>query len=229
MVTSIPENSRQFPRNEKIVLNKQFLDKLYGYLQVISYRDENTDARRYLTKKQINYSALARETKISRPSIKKYIDYMLDHEKGLGIMTYDETKEIYYLEIFPSAEAILIEKDLLSYLSLVFSKHTITIYSYLFMRWYAVIKNGGSSFEFMLDRLKDISGYSINSNSNDEPLKMILATMKAVGLINYTVRKEKNGNMEKHYYTILNVANKLSEIECLNEDALKEKVRAMAS
>ena len=134
MITSIPENSRQFPRNEKIVLNKHFVDKLYGYLQSISYRDEEADERRYLTKKQINYSAIGREIDLSRVSVKKYIEYMLDHEKGLGIMTEDKEKGIFYLEIFPSAEAILIERDLLNYLSTVFSKHTIVIYSYLFMR-----------------------------------------------------------------------------------------------
>ena len=81
----------------------------------------------------------------------------------------------------------------------------------------------------MLDRLKDVSGYSLNSNSNDEPLKMILATMKATGLINYTVKVEIIGSMQKHHYTITNVANKLSEVECLKKEVLEEIIKSLAS
>ena len=125
MSNLIPENSRQFPKEEKIIKNKNFVDKIYGYLQSISYRDEETDARRYLEPSQINYSAIGRAVGISRQTVKSKIAFMMpeseDNKNGLGILTYDKDKDRYYLELFPATEAILIERDLLHYMSITFS------------------------------------------------------------------------------------------------------------
>lgn len=219
MSNAIPENSRQFPREEKIVKNKNFVDKIYGYLQSISYRDEETDARRYLEPSQLNYSAIGRAVGISRQTVKSKIAFMMpvseDNKNGLGILTYDGGKDRYYLELFPATEAILIERDLLHYMSITFSKYVITIYSYLFLRWYAVTTNGGSQFEFMIDKIKDVIGFSHNSNSNDDDIKDMLSTMREVGLIDYNVRVEYQGTKQKNHYTITNVVNKKEEVKAL--------------
>ena len=73
-VLAIKHNSRQIPSDKSIVGNKQYYDLLFGYLQTESLYDKEENMP-YLEKKQVNYTKLAAELKISRQTASKYVKH----------------------------------------------------------------------------------------------------------------------------------------------------------
>jgi len=75
---------------------------------------------------------------MSRKTISKYFNYLL--EKGLII---DKEDKYYYLKVLNNEDANLIEYKTLSKLMNVLQRNSISIYIYLFNRFYA---NNGEPF-----------------------------------------------------------------------------------
>lgn len=194
---NIQKNSRQIPRGVNITSNKKYVDSLYGYLQSIS---EWEGEERFINKKDVNYTSLAKLLSFSRQTVGKYFKDLLE----IGLIREEGDK--YILAILPEKESALVECNLLRYLSTVYSRYTITIYIYLLIRYLACKE---TDYEFMLHKLKDVTGMSLKSHNNNSEILDVLATLKTVGLIDYSVRLETEGTKVKKHYKILWVLNKI--------------------
>ena len=71
------KDSRQVPKVEDICANKKYHDILYAYLQTISERDIK-DGKRYLNKKDINYSKIGLKLNLTRQTVSKKFSNLLD-------------------------------------------------------------------------------------------------------------------------------------------------------
>ena len=152
------KNSRQMPSTTSVTKEKDYCDLLYAWLQCNSER-ENMDnkARRRIPKEKIKWTVIEKdftrvlsdgkeEKVMGRKTIAKYFKYLVD--KKLIVLE----DNFYYLTLLNKEEASLIEYNTLSKLMNVFQKNSISIYIYLFNRYYA---NGSVPFIATIKQIKD--------------------------------------------------------------------------
>lgn len=75
----IQPNSRQVPKEEKIVSHKKYNDIIYSWIQCASERDKNNE--RYIPKQKLVYVKIAADLGLDRRTVAKYIQHM--NEIGL--------------------------------------------------------------------------------------------------------------------------------------------------
>lgn len=192
----IQKNSRQVPKTKEIISNKMYTDILYAHLQVISKRDEN-GGHRWLDKKDLNQSALSRDLGISRPTIAKKLNNLV--EMGLLVQTSDQ----YILRKLEPKEAFLIPQETLRKMVSTLKERTIDVYVYLVNRYYA---NNEEPFITTIGALKEFCGISVKTMSNNYIIKDILDVLSLMGLVEYVSRdfQNKKGQI-KHEYEIRRV------------------------
>ena len=189
----IQKNSRQIPNIKQICADKKYSDILYAYLQCISQR-EMEKAERFIFKTDINFSKMAKVLNLSRQTISKKFNNLID----LGLI--DIQDDYYILKVLPKDYASLIPEKTLNLLTDALSENSISTYVYLFNRY---IANNEQPYVFTLEQIKNQIGISNKTRSNDEVVNNILFVLKRIGLIEYhltqTVDESNFGNIKTIY------------------------------
>ena len=191
----IKKNSRQILSTSTIIREKDYCDLLYAWLQCNSERvNMNSDGRR-INKSLVKWTSIEKdftrtlsdgttEKVMSRKTIAKYFKYLED--KGL-IKLQDDG--YYYLTVLDATEANLIEYNTLSKLINVFQKNSLSIYIYLFNRYYA---NGFQPFIATIKQIKDFIGIATTTTSNNIIVDDTIDILKRLGLLDFKIKFEDN-------------------------------------
>lgn len=191
----IKKNSRQIPSVPTITREKDYCDLLYAWLQCHSERITMDSEGRRINKSLVKWTAIEKdfvrtlsdgttEKVMSRKTIAKYFKYLED--KGL-IQLQDDG--YYYLTILDATEANLIEYNTLSKLINVLQKNSLSIYVYLFNRYYA---NGFQPFVATIKQIKEFIGIATTTTSNNIIVDDTIDILKRLGLLDYRIKTEDN-------------------------------------
>ena len=191
----IKKNSRQIPSVPTITREKDYCDLLYAWLQCHSERITMDSEGRRINKSLVKWTAIEKdfvrtlsdgttEKVMSRKTIAKYFKYLED--KGL-IQLQDDG--YYYLTILDATEANLIEYNTLSKLINVFQKNSLSIYIYLFNRYYA---SGFQPFIATIKQIKDFIGIATTTTSNNIIIDDTIDILKRLGLLDFRIKFEDN-------------------------------------
>lgn len=191
----IRKNSRQIPSVPTITREKDYCDLLYAWLQCHSERITMDSEGRRINKSLVKWTAIEKdfvrtlsdgtiEKVMSRKTIAKYFKYLED--KGL-IQLQDDG--YYYLTILDATEANLIEYNTLSKLINVLQKNSLSIYVYLFNRYYA---NGFQPFIATIKQIKEFIGIATTTTSNNIIVDDTIDILKRLGLLDYRIKVEDN-------------------------------------
>ena len=182
----ISKNARQMPSTTLIVREKNYNDLLYAWIQCNSERASLNGQGRRIEKKKVKWSAIERdftrrlsdgteEKVMARKTIAKYFKHLQDQ----GLIEYEDD-EYYYLKILDKADANLIECITLNKLMNVLQKNSISIYIYLFNRYYA---NGFQPFITTIKQIKDFIGIATTTTSNNIIIDDTIDILKRLGLL----------------------------------------------
>lgn len=203
----IQKNSRQMPSSSSIVREKDYCDLLYAWLQCNSERESINSQLRRIDKSKVKWTSIERdftrtdsegkeERVMGRKTIAKYFAHLVSQ----GLIY--EQDSYFYLTLLDNGSANLIEYTTLTKLMNVLQKNSISIYIYLFNRYYA---NGCSPFIATLKQIKDFIGIASTTTSNNIIVDDTLDILKRLGLLDYhLVRKD-----DKTYLEFLKVRNQL--------------------
>ena len=183
------------PSNRSTVREKDYCDLLYAWLQCHSERITMDSEGRRINKSLVKWTAIEKdfvrtlsdgttEKVMSRKTIAKYFKYLED--KGL-IQLQDDG--YYYLTILDATEANLIEYNTLSKLINVLQKNSLSIYVYLFNRYYA---NGFQPFIATIKQIKEFIGIATTTTSNNIIVDDTIDILKRLGLLDYRIKTEDN-------------------------------------
>ena len=191
----IKKNSRQIPSTSAIIREKDYCDLLYAWLQCNSERINATSTGRRINKSLVKWVAIEKdftrtlsdgttEKVMSRKTIAKYFKHL--EEKRLIQLQSDG---YYYLTVLDDDEANLIEYNTLSKLINVFQKNSLSIYIYLFNRYYA---SGFQPFIATIKQIKDFIGIATTTTSNNIIVYDKIDILKRLGLLDYKIKFEEN-------------------------------------
>ena len=208
----IEKNSRQMPSTSSVAREKDYCDLLYAWLQCNSERENMNDVVRRIHKSKIKWVSFEKDFTrtlsdgtvdkvMSRKTIAKYFKHLEDK----GLIKLNEENDYYYLTVLDSTEANLIEYNTLSKLMNVLQKNSISVYIYLFNRYYA---NGKSSFIATIKQIKDFIGIATTTTSNNIIIDDTLDILKRLGLLEYGL---VNGEDNKTYLEFKWIKNKLPD------------------
>lgn len=182
----IEQNSRQIPTNSSITSAKQYCDLLYAWLQCNSERITPDSEGRRIPKKSVKWTAIERDFTrtlsdgtvdkvMARKTIAKYFEYLI--QKGLVTEGQDD---FYYITVLPSDSAHLIEYKTLYKLMNVLQKHSLSIYIYLFNRYYS---NGCQSVIVTMSQIKNYVGAATTTTSNNGFIDDTIDILKRLKLL----------------------------------------------
>lgn len=184
----IIENSRQIPKTKEYMISSHYYDTLYGYLQMMSHWDGIKGHSRYVYKKSINYSRMAEDLNLSRQTVSKRFNSMLEGTKQQEnsdippLIRLSEDGLRYELIALESNLAMLVPQTTLEVLVSALNDNAISVYVYLFNRYFA---NGFNKFKFSYPELKNAIGIAANSNGNNYIISSILFVLSKIGLLSY--------------------------------------------
>lgn len=200
------------PSTASVAREKDYCDLLYAWLQCNSERENMNDIARRIHKSKVKWAAIERDFTrtlsdgtvdkvMSRKTIAKYFKYFEDK----GLIQLNEADGFYYLTVLDPSEANLIEYNTLSKLMNVLQKNSISVYIYLFNRYYA---NGRSPFIATIKQIKDFIGIATTTTSNNIVIDDTLDILRRLGLLDYGLT---TGDDNKTYLEFKWIKNKLPE------------------
>lgn len=200
------------PSTASVAREKDYCDLLYAWLQCNSERENMNDIARRIHKSKVKWAAIERDFTrtlsdgtvdkvMSRKTIAKYFKYFEDK----GLIQLNEADGFYYLTVLDPSEANLIEYNTLSKLMNVLQKNSISVYIYLFNRYYA---NGRSPFIATIKQIKDFIGIATTTTSNNIIIDDTLDILRRLGLLDYGLTI---GDDNKTYLEFKWIKNKLPE------------------
>ena len=195
-------DSRQIPSDKSLTGNKKYSDLLYGYLQVVSEREEETNIR-YIEKKNLKFTKIAADLQISRQTVASRLNNLID----MGLLKYDEVKKRYEFITIQKDLAALLPKPTVRILCNTLRERSLTILAYLLKSYF---QHGQKPFNINIDILKAQVGLSsANRGTNNEVITDTLILLKKLGFIDYKVVKEmdKISGGFKTVYILLSVDN----------------------
>ena len=196
-------DSRQVPKDKQICTNKKYYDILYAYLQCISTYDEGANERSF-TKKDINFSNLASMFNMSRQTVSKKFNNLIE----LGLVVAKDNSTFLLTTLEPNIAALVPYKTL-KLITDTLNEHSIKTYVYLLNRYYA---NQCRSFQFTLAQVKECIGICATTRSNDDTVTNILFVLQKLGLIKYkltTAEQKDNFNNIKTIYELEWLTNEI--------------------
>lgn len=187
---NMKNDSRQMPSTSYITREKDYCDLLYAWIQCNSERVAIDSRDRRIHKSKIKWTQIekdftrrdseGKEYKVmGRKTIAKYFGYL--EEKGLIKL---EDDDYYYLRLLDQSEANLIEYKTLMKLMNVLQKNSISIYIYLFNRYWA---NGRQPFIATIKNIKDYIGIATSTTSNNAIVDDTIEILKRLGLLDYEI------------------------------------------
>ena len=195
-------DSRQIPSDKSLTGNKKYSDLLYGYLQVVSEREEGTNIR-YIEKKNLKFTKIAADLQISRQTVASRLNNLID----MGLLRYDEVKKRYEFITIQKDLAALLPKPTVRILCNTLRERSLSILAYLLKSYF---QHGQKPFNINIDILKAQVGLSsANRGTNNEVITDTLILLKKLGFIDYKVVKEmdKVSGGFKTVYILLSVDN----------------------
>ena len=195
-------DSRQIPSDKSLTGNKKYSDLLYGYLQVVSEREEGTNIR-YIEKKNLKFTKIAADLQISRQTVASRLNNLID----MGLLKYDEVKKRYEFITIQKDLATLLPKPTVRILCNTLRERSLSILAYLLKSYF---QHGQKPFNINIDILKAQVGLSsANRGTNNEVITDTLILLKKLGFIDYKVIKEmdKVSGGFKTVYILLSVDN----------------------
>ena len=195
-------DSRQIPSDKSLTGNKKYSDLLYGYLQVVSEREEGTNIR-YIEKKNLKFTKIAADLQISRQTVASRLNNLID----MGLLKYDEVKKRYEFITIQKDLAALLPKPTVRILCNTLRERCLSILAYLLKSYF---QHGQKPFNINIDILKAQVGLSsANRGTNNEVITDTLILLKKLGFIDYKVVKEmdKVSGGFKTVYILLSVDN----------------------
>lgn len=183
---------RQIPKIKEICASKLYNDLVYSYLQTIS------DEEGKILKFNMNHREIGEKVGLSRQTVATKIKNL----EELELLKFVEDTDEYELIILDPNIAALIPEDTLKLLIDTMNEKTISIYVYLFKRFYA---NKNKPYTVTYAQLKDWIGVSIKTTSNNRVVSNILMVLKKIGLLDYELSESNN----KVYCVIKNVKLKI--------------------
>ena len=195
-------DSRQIPSDKSLTGNKKYSDLLYGYLQVVSEREEGTNIR-YIEKKNLKFTKIAADLQISRQTVASRLNNLID----MGLLKYDEVKKRYEFITIQKDLAALLPKPTVRILCNTLRERSLSILTYLLKSYF---QHGQKPFNINIDILKAQVGLSsANRGTNNEVITDTLILLKKLGFIDYKVVKEmdKISGGFKTVYILLSVDN----------------------
>ena len=188
---SIQKNSRQMPSSKIITKEKNYCDLLYAWLQCNSELLDIESRMRYIERKNVKWARIERdftrqssdgaiEKVMDRKTIAKYFKHL--EEKGLVKLNKEDDN--YYLTVLDNYEANLIEYKTLNKLMNVFQKNSISIYIYLFNRYFA---NDQKPFIVTMRQIKEFIGIATSTTSNNMLIDDTLDILKRLKLLDYEI------------------------------------------
>lgn len=176
------------PSQPYITREKNYCDLLYAWIQCNSERVGFDVVDRRIEKKKVKWMAIERdlirvdpetgeEIKImNRKTIAKYFAYLVEQ----GLIIDDKDDEYYYLRVLGREDANLIEYHTLCKLMHSIQRNGISMYIYLFNRYYA---NGCEPFIATYKQIKDFIGIATSTTSNNIELADMLEILERLGLL----------------------------------------------
>ena len=195
-------DSRQIPSDKSLTGNKKYSDLLYGYLQVVSEREEETNIR-YIEKKNLKFTKIAADLQISRQTVASRLNNLID----MGLLKYNEVKKRYEFITIQKDLAALLPKPTVRILCNTLRERSLSILAYLLKSYF---QHGQKPFNINIDILKAQVGLSsANRGTNNEVITDTLILLKKLGFIDYKVVKEmdKVSGGFKTVYILLSVDN----------------------
>ena len=186
------DRKRQIPKIKEICANKLYNDLVYSYLQTIS----NEEGK--ILKFNMNNREIGEKVGLSRQTVATKIKNL----EELELLKFIEETDEYELIILEPNIAALIPEDTLKLLIDTMNEKTISIYVYLFKRFYA---NKNNPYTVTYTQLKDWIGVSTKSTSNNHVISNILTVLKKIGLLDYEMSEANN----KVFCVIKNVKLKI--------------------
>lgn len=195
------------PTNRMIVREKNYCDLLYAWLQCNSERVHPTSRERCIPKNKVKWAAIERdftrelsdgttEKVMDRKTIAKYFKFL----EAQNLVTLEE--DTYYLTLLEGSEAHLIEYNTLSKLMNVLQKNSLSIYIYLYNRYYA---NDSKPFIATMKQIKEYIGVATTTTSNNVFIDDTLDILKRLKLLDYELTLQEG----KSYLTFKWVKNQL--------------------
>ena len=195
------------PTNRMLVREKNYCDLLYAWLQCNSERVYPTSRERCIAKSKVKWAAIERdftrelsdgtiEKIMDRRTVAKYFNFLL----AQGLIKLEE--DTYYLTLLEGSEAHLIEYNTLSKLMNVLQKNSLSIYIYLYNRYYA---NNSKPFIATMKQIKEYIGVATTTTSNNVFIDDTLDILKRLNLLDYELTLQEG----KSYLTFKWVKNQL--------------------
>lgn len=185
------------PSKVDYTANGLYSDVVYGWLQVNSCWSEGETVR-WIPKKDVKFVDIGNALGISRQTASTKFKRLLDKDEkgnvGLGLVHYNESKKRYELIELEEGIAMLIQNGTLSKMISALSEHSISVFTYLFKRYWA---NNCQPFEFTIDQIKRAIGISVATKSNNYIVDNILSVLAKLELLEYTtVTKMEQGEVK---------------------------------
>jgi len=173
---------RQIPKIKEICASKMYNDLVYAYLQTIS------DDEGRILKFNLNNTEIGTKTGLSRQTVASKIKNL---EKLELLKFIEETNEYELITLDPHIAALIPEETLHVLLDAM-SEKSISIYVYLFKRFYA---NKNKPYTVTYAQLKEWVGITTKTTSNNSVISNIMTVLQKVGLIDYELINRGGGFM----------------------------------
>lgn len=203
--------SRQVPSMRSLTCEKDYCDLLYAWIQCNSERVSPVSSQRKIEKKKVKFTKIEQDFTrtidgeiikiMSKYSISKYFKKLI--EWGL-IYEEENDKDFYYITVLAPEDANLIEYRTLEKLMNVLQKRAISIYVYLYNRYFAA---GRDEYDITLSSIKNYIGIANSTTSNNHIIVDTFDVLQSMGLLSYELKWHKEE--EKSIYRIYWVKNEL--------------------
>lgn len=189
----IEKNSRQIPKKESIVSNKNYCDLVYSWFQCESVRLDESEERQ-VAFGQVNYSAMSKVLGMDRRVVSKYVNKLCE----MGLLEKDDFHNVYVVKTLDKDSAALVPYVTLREIQNTLHRNSVSIYVHLLNEWF---KHGMKEFTITYNELKAFIGIATTTSANNIVVKDIL---KVLGLLHLVTSVEID---ENKMISIVNVSN----------------------